>query len=639
MGVAAGQPAAHEVGDSSEVRPRSVFANRNFLLIWFAYGISACGDHLSELALLKTQDALHATNLTQMMAKITFVFMLPFLLFGPIAGVLADRMSRRGLMVFADVVRAAIMFSFAWLIFVCEPLGTWGPYLPLGLTGVFATLFSPSRSALLPTLIRPTQLVQANAMTAGLGIIATMGSTLIGGHLAKHYHPQVAFRLDAMTFIASAVLLLLIRPTAQAAHAVPGRKGSVFSEIRDGLRYIAGHRRVVELMLFAVLIWTAGSVVRVAIPAVVRDVYGGDYQNIGQFQAFLGGGMLAGALLLTGLGNSLRSELVITWALFGLGGAVGLVAFSVLAGFPAGLAMSIGASGIFLAGSCATGVMASYSALLQRILPNYVRGRVFGVTDLFTIGGLVAVTGLLGIPDWPGIDHWVGLLLCAVALVIVAAATGTLIAQRRRSPSTWQVAFWRGVNELYCRWWFRLVRVGPCTVPPRGAVMVVANHTCSIDPLLLVTATPRRIISFMIAHEYYDLPFVGRLVKMIECIPVRRDGQDTLATRTALRYLRDGKAVGLFPEGRISKPGERVPPRLGAAMMALHSRATVIPAFISGTRYADTVTGSFFQRHSARVRYGKPIDLSAYYGRVREPGVVEEVAELMMARIRELAED
>lgn len=631
-------PSLARTGDSRRRGgAESIFRNRNFLLLWLAYGISACGDHLSEYALLKTQDALHSANLTQMMAKITFAFMLPFLVFAPVAGVLADRLPRRGLMVLADLVRAAIMLSFGWLLAVCTPLGRWGPYLPLAMTGLFAALFSPARSALLPTLIRPTQLVQANALTAGFGIVATMISTFAGGYLAKHFAPQVAFRLDAATFLASAALLLLLRlPAVPRSSTLPRRHGGT-AGLRAGLAYLACHRRLVELLCFAVLIWTAGSVVRSAIPAVVRDVYGGGYADMGLFQMFLGAGMLCGALILTGLGDTLRSEIAIVWSLFGLAGAVGALTLSVWASMPTGSAMVLGAAGIWTAGLFATGVMASYSALMQRIVPNRMRGRVFGVADLFTMGGLLAATGLLGIPEWPGIDRWVGWLLCGVTATLTTTAAITLVVQRRRAVFGWRISFWRGLNEFYCRWWFRLERVGPCTVPATGPVMVIANHTCSVDPLLLIAANRRRIVSFLIAREYYDLPVVGRLIKMIECIPVRRDGQDTWATRTAMRYLRDGRAIGLFPEGRIPRPGEVVPPRPGAAMMALHSRATVIPAYISGTRYTETVAGAFFRRHRARVRYGKPVDLSAYYGRERDRDAVEEVSDLMMRRIRDLA--
>lgn len=618
--------------------PESVFHNRNFMLLWCAYGVSALGDHLSEMALLKTQDALDATNLTQLLAKITFVFMLPFFVLGPVAGLLADRLPRRGLMIAADLIRAAIMFCFAWLVATSEAWGPWGPYLPLGLVGVFAAVFSPARAALLPTLIRPRQLIEANATMSGLGVIATMLSAVLGGYLATHYAPTVAFRLDATTFIFSAALLFCIRPPQRSTHAIPAGEPGTWRALREGFVYVARHRRVAELLLVAVLVWSTGAVVRSTIPAVVRDAYGlHSYFAITVFQALLGAGMLSGALVLTLFGDALRSEVAITLSLTGIGVAMGLLAGSVWLPATASVAMGLGGTAIVLAGIGATGVMASYQALMQRIVPDRVRGRVFGVTDLCTMAGLLAATGALGIPAWPTIDRWVGVLLVTVAVTLLAAGLTTWLVRRRRSSLSVRIGFWRGLTDFYCRWWFRLRRDGICTIPREGPVLVVANHTCSVDPLLLIASSTRPYISFLIAQEFHSLPVFGRLTRMIECIPVQRDGRDSTGTRAALRHLQAGKVLGIFLEGRIPAPNEDVPPRHGAAMLALHSEAVVIPAHISGTRYHPGVAWSFLQRHRARVRFGKPIDLSGFYAHRRDRTSVEAVSRLMMATIRELA--
>ena len=125
--------------------------NRGFILLWCAYGVSAVGDHLSEMAILKTRNILdEGVDITPLMARMTFVLFVPFFVLGPIAGILADRLPRRGLMIAADVARCAIMFSFAALIGWTQDWGSWGPFAPLLLVGVFAAMFSPARSAMLP---------------------------------------------------------------------------------------------------------------------------------------------------------------------------------------------------------------------------------------------------------------------------------------------------------------------------------------------------------------------------------------------------------------------------------------------------------------------------------------------------------
>src|SRR5262249_19772992 len=91
--------------------PSTLFRNRNFLLLWAGYGVSALGDHLSEMGLLNLQHALDAkvTDATSRQAIMTPVFMLPFAALGPLCGWLAARLPRRGLMIAADLIRAAIV--------------------------------------------------------------------------------------------------------------------------------------------------------------------------------------------------------------------------------------------------------------------------------------------------------------------------------------------------------------------------------------------------------------------------------------------------------------------------------------------------------------------------------------------------
>ena len=169
-------------------------------------------------------------------------------------------------------------------------------------------------------------------------------------------------------------------------------------------------------------------------------------------------------------------------------------------------------------------------------------------------------------------------------------------------------------NRFLCGLWYRLRRVGPCTVPAVGPVIIAANHTCTADPLLLSAGCASRTISFLIASEYANLPVWGFFVRLIGCIPVRRDGRELGATRQALRRLSEGHALGIFLEGRITPPSQ---PRLlkdGAALLALRSGAVVIPAHISGTVYCHGVLEGFLAHHRARVRFGSPVDLSDLAG-------------------------
>jgi 1-acyl-sn-glycerol-3-phosphate acyltransferase len=220
-----------------------------------------------------------------------------------------------------------------------------------------------------------------------------------------------------------------------------------------------------------------------------------------------------------------------------------------------------------------------------------------------------------------------------VALAAGALGFGSLM---RRCPSPWPVTFWWAISWIYCKLVFRVRRVGPCTVPATGPVIVVANHTSAIDPLLLVATIPSRVPAFLVAKEFSDPPVFGNAVRSIDCIPVRRDGQDSAATRAALRFLKAGRLLGIFIEGRIAQPGETLEAKDGATMLALHSGALIVPAHISGTRWVPGVLTAFLLPQNAQVRYGEPIDPRAWAGPRPDKEAVGRASEMLLERIREL---
>jgi 1-acyl-sn-glycerol-3-phosphate acyltransferase len=118
---------------------------------------------------------------------------------------------------------------------------------------------------------------------------------------------------------------------------------------------------------------------------------------------------------------------------------------------------------------------------------------------------------------------------------------------------------------------------------------------------------------------------------------VRRDGQDSAATRAALRHLKAGKLLGIFIEGRIARPGEVLEVKDGAVMLALHSKAMVVPAYISGTRWVPGVLAAFFLVQNARVRFGEPIDPRAWVGPRPDKDAAARVSAMLLEKIRELA--
>lgn len=610
--------------------------NSSFILLWLAYGISAFGDHLSELGLQRELAVENSSRLVQTQALMTFLFLLPFFAFGWLAGTIADRLPRRAVMITADLARAAIVFCLPlWVEWQVRTRGQdlrqsdlFVALLPLMALGLFAAFFSPARQALLPQVVREDQLIQANSISSGLGTIAAMLSNMVGGVLAG-ISARLNFMTDAGTFLISALLVAGIRVPKGRGLTPP--KEPFARMVVQGLAYVRTHKRVAELILLAALFWTAAGVFTSVLPSVVFRRYHLSYAWLGGMRGTLAGGMLLGAILLTLLGDRIRSELVNLIALAGAG--ISLVAFAwagdVVVGMP--LAILVGLTGAML--------LISVNTMLQRIVPNRWRGRVFGIADVATMAGLLAATGLLGLSPIPGLDDRVSEVLAVMGVLMVAAGIAMHAVQARRlSLRPWQLLLWR-LNEFYAKWWFRVRREGPCTVPPHGSAILAANHTSFIDPLLLYATGPQRLIGFLVAKEYHDMPVIGRLLKGLGCIPTTRSGQDLPATREAIRHLQEGHLVGIFPQGRIEQPGETIAARGGIVLLALRSRVPVIPVHISGVRYSENLIWGFFLRHRARVRYGKPIDLSAYYDKPLDKEFRDQIGRMILQRILELAPD
>ena len=165
--------------------------------------------------------------------------------------------------------------------------------------------------------------------------------------------------------------------------------------------------------------------------------------------------------------------------------------------------------------------------------------------------------------------------------------------------------------RIYCALWHQLRTEGYAPLPETGPAILISNHTCGIDHMLL-QAGSRRLLGFMIAREYYESPWLHWICSFIGCIPVNRDGRDVAAIRAALRALGEGRVLPIFPEGRILPASGRQlgEMRPGSAYIAIRAGVPVVPAYIIGTPQTDEILESLVTPSQARLFFGDPIDLS-----------------------------
>jgi 1-acyl-sn-glycerol-3-phosphate acyltransferase len=192
--------------------------------------------------------------------------------------------------------------------------------------------------------------------------------------------------------------------------------------------------------------------------------------------------------------------------------------------------------------------------------------------------------------------------------------------------------------RLFARLWHGAVPGETAPVPARGPAILVANHPNHSDPCFLLATSPRPI-HFLQTQEDYHIPVLWRIYRRFGLIPVRRDGRDVAGTRAALRDLKAGGVIGVFPEGQVTQCNGNGALRLkdGAALLALRARAPVIPAWIhGGPQRHGILTDWLIPSRGVRVSFGSPIDLKALEDRPLTRELLREVSELFLRRIREL---
>ena len=129
------------------------------------------------------------------------------------------------------------------------------------------------------------------------------------------------------------------------------------------------------------------------------------------------------------------------------------------------------------------------------------------------------------------------------------------------------------------------------------------NHLSMLDPILVGAVIPRPIC-FMAKEELFRYPVLGRILRWVHAFPVRRGEPDREAIQYALRRLREGQVVGIFPEGTRSPDGRLLELQGGTALLALKSGAPILPVAITGTQRAMPKGAWWPRRVPVEIRIG-----------------------------------
>jgi 1-acyl-sn-glycerol-3-phosphate acyltransferase len=204
-----------------------------------------------------------------------------------------------------------------------------------------------------------------------------------------------------------------------------------------------------------------------------------------------------------------------------------------------------------------------------------------------------------------------------------------------REAGTPLYRFSRAALKVFFRLFNRWEVTGRSSFPTTGGVLIVANHTSYADPPIVGAACPRPV-NFMAKAELFDLPILSGFIRRTHAFPVRRGVPDRAALRRAVRLLRDGGVLLVFPEGTRSHDGRLKSFEIGAAFLALSAGAQVVPCAIVGADRLLPRGRPVLLPAKLSLHFGPPLDLSDLSGEPLTRGALQQASDRMAAALRRL---
>jgi 1-acyl-sn-glycerol-3-phosphate acyltransferase len=143
-------------------------------------------------------------------------------------------------------------------------------------------------------------------------------------------------------------------------------------------------------------------------------------------------------------------------------------------------------------------------------------------------------------------------------------------------------------------------------IPEKGAFILASNHRSNIDPVLLATSVNRKLF-FLAKAELFENHVISFILKKLNCIELRRSGEDKAALKKGLKVLRSGRGLLLFPEGKRSKDNFLGRGKPGLSLFAFATGVTVVPVFITGTEKVLPIGSRMISLSKIIVVFGEPL--------------------------------
>ena len=516
------------------------------------------------------------------------LFLLPFVVFTSLAGYLADRYSKRSVIVGCKVAEFVIMLwgvlailsgNVVWMLVVLFAMGTQ------------SALFSPAKYGSIPEMVRHDRISAANGWIGMSTMLAVIMGTVAGGYLYDWTTLQPAGANGVSEapgqyrwWISAAALLgvaglgwlasLFLGRLSAANPSRPFPRNPAGQTGRD-LAALFASRPLLMAALGSAFFWSMGVLVQLNIDKFARPGLVEDQQYVGYLLAIMTLGIGVGSVL-AGLASRGHVEVGLVPL-----GALGMVlALTLLTTVPPGDGQPFSGpylwAGLWLLG---LGVAAGLYdipllAFLQDRAPVESRGRVLAAYNFVAFSGMLIASTVFWVLASP-LDLSARQIFLACGLAMAAAA---LLAAWLVPLAATRVVFGVLIRLLY-----RIRVRGLENVPRQGGAMLVCNHVSWLDGILFGYLCPRRI--YMLADvSNLKAPFIRRLVKDGEVIQFSPGQRRSViqAVREVRQRLERGQLIGIFAEGGISRTGQIAGFNAGFLTMLKGTGAPVIPVSLYG---------------------------------------------------------
>jgi MFS family permease len=385
----------------------AAFRHRNFSLFFAGYVVSLVGVWMQRVA--QSWLVLDITGSAFYVGLVDALGSMPVLLFALYAGAIADRVSKRHMVIATQTAAMLVAFAFAAMMYAHQE--TVGLIIVLAaLMGVATAFDIPARQSFFIEIVGREDLPSAIALNSSAFNATRLVGPALAGVAIGLLGVAACFLANGVSYLAVLAALVLMQvPPRRGAATAPA---SAWGNVRAGLRYVAADPRVRALLLNIAAMSVFGLPVLVLLPVLAKDVLGRGAAEYGWMMSAVGGGALVGALLLATFATTMHKGRVVG------GAAIAFGALTVVLALAHTLAAALGI--LALAGAAMIMTTALTNTLLQTLSPDELRGRVvaaytfsfvgmaplgsflagaaaerFGVPVTLAIGGLVTVIAAL----------------------------------------------------------------------------------------------------------------------------------------------------------------------------------------------------------------------------------------------------